>query len=71
MRWPSKSHNSDIPAPRLFADLPVSVGGSEPAPITIRAAEGKIWEATVGGKLTIPLRLIRRGDELFGRRRAT
>lgn len=62
MRWPSKSHNSDIPAPRLFADLPVSIGGGEEAPITIRAAEKKIWEAKAGEKLTIPLQLIRRGE---------
>jgi hypothetical protein len=62
MRWPVKNHNSDIPAPRLFADLPVSVGGGEPAPITIRAAEKKVWEAKAGGKLTIPLQLIRRGE---------
>ncbi len=62
MRWPVKNHTSDIPAPRLFTDLPVSVGGSELAPITIRAAEKKIWEVKVGGKLTIPLRLIRRGE---------
>jgi hypothetical protein len=62
MRWPVKDHGGDIPAPRLFADLPVSVGGTEPAPITIRAAGKKVWEAKAGEKLTIPLRLIRRGE---------
>ncbi|MEZ6127265.1 MAG: PPC domain-containing protein [Planctomycetaceae bacterium] len=55
MKWPVPNAKSEIPAPRLMADIPVSVGGSEGTPITIAAAEDKVWEVTVGEKLTIPL----------------
>ncbi len=62
MQWPVKDARGDIPAPRLFADVPVSVGGAEGAPITIRPKEAKILEAKADQKLTIPLQLIRRGE---------
>jgi hypothetical protein len=55
MRWPVTDAKSEIPSPRLLADVPVSVCNSELAPITIAPAERKVWEATVGEKLTIPL----------------
>jgi hypothetical protein len=62
MAWPVKDHSQDVPAPRLIADVPVSVGGTETIPLTISAAETKIWEAAVGTKLTIPLKLQWRGE---------
>ncbi len=65
MKWPVPNARSDIPAPRLMADVPVSVGGAEGAPITIRAKANKLHEATAGSKLTVPLQLVRR-DEFSG-----
>lgn len=62
MKWPVTNARNDIPAPRLFADVPVSVGGLEAAPITIRAKEERTWEAKAGEQLTIPLNIIRRGE---------
>ncbi len=62
MAWPVKDHMSEVPAPRLIADFPVSVGGSELAPLTITAGDQKVWEATAGSKLSIPLKLLWRGD---------
>lgn len=62
MKWPVANARNDIPAPRLLADVPVSVGGAEGAPITIRAKDKKVFEATAGSKMKIPLQLIRRGD---------
>lgn len=62
MKWPVTNARNDIPAPRLFADAPVSVGGAEGSPITIRAREDKVFEARKGAKLTIPLQLVRRGE---------
>ncbi|MFT4692118.1 MAG: PPC domain-containing protein [Verrucomicrobiia bacterium] len=62
MKWPVPNAASDIPAPRLFADIPVSVGGEEASPLSIRAQEDKVFEAKLGAKLTIPLQLVRRGD---------
>lgn len=58
MAWP----NSEVPTPRLMADTPVSVGGSESAALSIVAAEDKVWTAKAGEKLTIPLALTWRGE---------
>jgi hypothetical protein len=62
MAWPVSNAWSEIPSPRLLADISVSVGGSEPAPITIAAREEKVWEAVQGQKLTIPLVHMRRSE---------
>ena len=60
MAWPVPNAWSEIPSPRLLADVPVSVCDSEFAPLTIAPAEDKVWEVTVGEKLTIPLVQTRR-----------
>ncbi len=60
MAWPVTNAWSEIPAPRLLADVPVSVGGAEVAPITIAARENKVWEVMAGQTLTIPLLHMRR-----------
>jgi len=60
MAWPVVNAWSEIPAPRLLADIPVSVSGSGVAPITIAARDQKVWEVTAGQKLTIPLIHMRR-----------
>jgi len=62
MAWPAKDAMQEIPAPRLMADMPVSVGGSEAAPVSITASENKTWEATAGDKLTIPLKITWRSE---------
>jgi hypothetical protein len=62
MAWPVPNAWSEIPSPRLLADVPVSVSGSEFAPITIASTEGKVWEVNAGEKLTLPLIHSRRCD---------
>ena len=62
LAWPVPDAWSEIPTPRLLADVPVSVGGSEVAPITIAAREQKVWEVAVGQKLTLPLTHMRRSE---------
>lgn len=62
MAWPVPNAWSEIPAPRLLADVPVSVSGSEFAPITITSTKDKVWEVTAGEKLTLPLIHVRRGE---------
>jgi hypothetical protein len=62
MAWPVPNAWSEIPSPRLLADVPVSVSGSEFAPMTIASTEGKVWEVTAGEKLTLPLIHSRRCD---------
>lgn len=56
MEWPVVNAKQDIPSPRLMADVPVSVTDSEKAPVTIAAAEDKVWQAKVGETLKIPLK---------------
>ena len=56
MAWPVVDSWSEIPSPRLVMGLPISVTRAEFAPISIAAKENKVWDATAGQKLTIPLR---------------
>ena len=56
MAWPVNDHWQEIPHARLLGDVPVSVGVQEAAPLTISAATPQ-WEAHVGEKLSIPLRV--------------
>ncbi len=62
MEWPVKDAKGEIPAPRLMADVPVSVTDSEQAPLTIATAENKVFEAKVGETLKIPLKLTWRNE---------
>ncbi len=60
--WPIVDSWGEVPSPRLVTGLPVSVTGSEFAPITIAASEKKVWEVKAGEKLTIPLVHTRRSE---------
>ncbi|MEZ6121851.1 MAG: PPC domain-containing protein [Planctomycetaceae bacterium] len=60
MAWPIPDASQEIPAPRLLMDIPVSVCGSEGAPISLAVAEDKVWEVKEGEKLTLPLKSVRR-----------
>lgn len=60
--WPVRDASGEIPHPRLMADVPVSVTDAEPAPISVAAREGKVWEAKADAKLTIPLKLAWRSE---------
>jgi hypothetical protein len=64
MEWPVADAKTmgEIPAPRLVDDVPVSVTDSEQAPLSITLAENKVFEANVGEKLTIPLKLTWRNE---------
>ncbi|GEP41797.1 hypothetical protein BGE01nite_10880 [Brevifollis gellanilyticus] len=62
MEWPVKDAKGDIPAPRLMADVPVSVTDSEQAPLSISAAEDKVYEAKAGETFKIPLKLTWRNE---------
>ncbi len=62
MAWPVRDASQETPSPRLLVDGPVSVNGSESAPITIAPSENKVWEAKAGDKLTIPLNVVWRGE---------
>lgn len=62
MKWPVPNAASEIPDPRLLDQFPISVGGVEQAGLSIvPEVEGEL-QANVGEKVTIPLKLIRRGE---------
>src|SRR5262249_55775965 len=52
--WPIPDSWGEIPSTRLLADVPVSGGGLERAPLTV-TAKTPVLEATAGEKLTVPL----------------
>jgi hypothetical protein len=58
--YPGAQNNQ--PAVSRMAREVVLAVCSEPAPYTVRLAEDKVFEATQGGKLEVPLKAIRRGD---------
>ncbi len=60
--WPVKDAHGEIPAPRLMADVPVSVTDSEQAPLTIALAEDKVIEAKAGETVKVPLKLTWRNE---------
>lgn len=65
--WPVRDGWSEIPFPRLLADVVVSVGGVEGAPLTLRTtgagrAAGTPLEAVEGGALEVPLELVKREE---------
>lgn len=62
MAWPIPDSSQEIPFPRLLADVPVSVGGIDFAPLTIAPAGNNVKEVKVGEKVTIPLVVTRRSE---------
>lgn len=62
MTWPVKDHRKDIPAPRLMADIPVSVGSAEKAPIALVPRNTGVIEAIEGESVTVELTHIRESE---------
>lgn len=61
MSWPVPDAWQEIPSPRLIADVPVSTGGVDVAPITIAPKTPRL-EAVAGSKVTVPLVHKRRSE---------
>ncbi|MCX7418270.1 MAG: serine protease [Planctomycetia bacterium] len=59
--WPIPDSWGEIPAPRLFADIPVSVSGLEFAPLSLTPPK-EVQTVIAGEKLTIPLLHARRSE---------
>ncbi|MBI3851645.1 MAG: hypothetical protein HY298_15415 [Verrucomicrobia bacterium] len=62
VNWTVTDYNIDAIQSRLTRDFVLAVSGVEAAPISIEAGENKLWETSEAGKLTIPLKVIRRAD---------
>ena len=59
--WGTANRTQDPPAFRVARELRVAVI-EEPDPTWVEAGENKIWETSLGGKLEIPLKVVRRRD---------
>lgn len=62
VNWTVTDYNNEAIQSRLTRDVALAVSGVESAPISIEAAENKVWETPEVGKLQIPIRLIRRAE---------
>ncbi|KAA5541960.1 serine protease [Roseiconus nitratireducens] len=62
MAWPVKDAWAEIPHPRLLADVPVSVGSAEIAPLTVQPRSPETIQVQEGQSLTLPVDLIRRSE---------
>lgn len=60
--WQVADFDQEAVAARLTRDSSVASGSAEWAPVTLQPAEAKTYEATVDSKLTLPLKVTRRGD---------
>jgi len=60
--WNVGDYNTEAVPSRLTCDFAIAVCGEESAPISILAAENRIWETTSSGKLKVPLTIVRRGE---------
>lgn len=62
MIFPVGNTDSERPDSRLAREFALAISDKERAPLSIAAAEQKTWEAPANTKLSIPLRLTRRGE---------
>jgi hypothetical protein len=60
--WNVPDYNTEAIPSRLTRDFAFAVSRYESVPISIAPAEEKIAETAVGGKLQLPIKLVRRGE---------
>ena len=59
--WNVPNYDNEPVSARLTQEFVLAVSGVEVAPISIEAAEDKVWETAAGAKLEILLKITRRG----------
>ncbi|HAM71344.1 MAG TPA: hypothetical protein DCM86_06850 [Verrucomicrobiales bacterium] len=60
--WGTGNYETDGPQSRMTRGLALGVLGEDPTPLRMAPADPKPFEATVGGKLTIPIQLTRNAE---------
>ena len=58
--WPTANKN-EYPIARLTRDLVLAVVENETAPATVSIGDGNLVETSLGGKVELPIRVVRRG----------
>jgi hypothetical protein len=62
LNWTVNDYNNEAIESRLSRDLVLAVSGVESAPVSIESSENKLWVASEGEKMKIPIKLTRRGE---------
>jgi hypothetical protein len=60
--WATGNYDAEAVASRVSHNIALAVSGDEPAPLSLELAGGKAVEVAVGGKLSLPVRLTKRGE---------
>lgn len=60
--WNVEDHGREEIISRTAVDNVLAVSSYELAPVSVDPAEEKTWETTLGGKITIPINITRRGE---------
>ena len=60
--WGSNNINTETPVARMTRDIGLSVIDKETAPATVSFGDGKIIETSIGGKIEVPVKVVRHGD---------
>ncbi len=60
--WTVPDYNNEAVRSRLTSQFYLATSDAESAPISVQPTEPKVYQATVGGKLQIPLKIDRHGE---------
>jgi hypothetical protein len=60
--FPVGNTDNERPESRMTRELVLAICDKESAPVSVFAAEKRVWEAGADSKVEIPLRVVRRGD---------
>ncbi|MEO8427956.1 MAG: hypothetical protein ABI651_12675, partial [Verrucomicrobiota bacterium] len=60
--WAVGDYGTEAVSSRLTSEFVLALTRREIIPITMGAAENKVWETSIAGKLKIPIEVTRRGD---------
>ncbi|MDA7881287.1 hypothetical protein N9A94_03195 [Akkermansiaceae bacterium] len=58
--WAVSNYESERVRTQLSTRLPLSVSSAEKAPVTVQRPEKVDWEVTLGGKVELPIKLLKR-----------
>jgi hypothetical protein len=60
--WGTANRQTTPPAFRITREFVIAVTDKEVAPAFVKVGEDQVWETSLGGKLEVPVSLVRRGD---------
>jgi len=64
--WSVPDYNVEAVRTRVVPDVFLATSAVETAPVAVEFPESQMWETSVAGRLSIPLRVVRRADGFSG-----